>query len=91
MSKAQELLDQLNEGEIQQIADLVKSSGKKLVDLRTPLATIFKKNDIDFVFSPVAHFRIKSKGKTIVLVNKKYADKAEEIVGDIAIGFEGDI
>ena len=33
----------------------------------------------------------KYKGKTIVIVNKKYADDAELIVGEIAIGFLGKI
>jgi len=75
--------------DIQKIAKI--TVGKKLVDLRPLLETIFKKKAIDFVFSPVAHFRIKTSKGTIVIVNKKYADKAEKIVDEIAIGYEGKI
>jgi len=74
---------------ISKIASTV--SGKNIVDMRKPLESIFTKKDIDFVFSPVPHFRIKHKGKTIVIVNKKYADDAELIQGDVAIGYEGKI
>lgn len=77
--------------EITKVTELVKKSGQKLVGLRKPLESIFKKKDIDFVMSPIPHFRIKSKGKTIILVNKKYADDAEDIVGEIAIGYEGKV
>lgn len=76
---------------IQKIGDIVKETNKKLVDLRPFLEKIFKKKDIDFVFSPVAHFRIKEGKNTIVIVNKKYADDAELIVNDIAIGYDGKI
>jgi len=80
--------DILNEGEdvIQKVADIAK--GKTLMNLRTPLQSIFKKKDIDFVMNPIAHFRIKVGGKTLVIVNKKYADGAEQVVGDIAIGYD---
>lgn len=61
---------------------------KNLVDMRGELEKIFKKKDIDFSFSPVAHFRIKHKGKTIIIVNKKYAEGGELIVGKISIGYE---
>ena len=86
-----EEIQKLNEGNamIKHIADTIK--GENLVDLRKPLESIFQKKEIDFTFSPVAHYRIKYKGKTIIIVNKKYANKAEEIVGSIAIGFEGKI
>ena len=76
---------------IKQVADLIKSSGKDLMSMRTPLESIFKKKDVDFVLSPMAHFRIKEGGKTLIIVNKKYADDAEEIVGQYAIGYEGKI
>jgi len=74
---------------LDKIADLVK--GKNLVNLGKTLEGVFKKKDIDFVFSPVPHFRIKDSGKTLIIVNKKYADSAEKIVGEIAIGYEGKI
>jgi hypothetical protein len=76
---------------ISKIAAEAGAAGAKLMSLRKPLESIFPKKDVDFVLSPVAHFRIKYKGKTIILVNKKYADDAEEIVNDIAIGYEGKI
>lgn len=82
----------LNEGvdpTVQKVADLAK--GKTLVNMRKPLEGIFKKKDIDFVMSPIPHFRIKYKGKTLILVHKKYADNADAIEGEIAIGFEGRI
>lgn len=72
---------------IEKIGDIVKT-GKNLVDLRKPLEQIFNKKDIDFSFMPVAHFRIKYKGKVIVIVNKKYADDIDLEVDDIAIGYE---
>ncbi len=84
----------INEGKdeiISKIAAEAGAPGAKLMSLRKPLESIFSKKDVDFVLSPVAHFRIKYKGKTIILVNKKYADDAEEIVNDIAIGYEGKI
>jgi len=62
-----------------------------LVDLRNKLETIFNKKDISFTFEPMAHFRIKDNNKTIILVNKNYAEKAEAMVNEIAIGYEGSI
>jgi len=74
---------------IERIARLIVN--KNLVDLRPELETIFKKKAIDFAFSPLPHFKIKTNKGTIVIVNKKYADKAEKIVDQIAIGYEGKI
>ena len=74
---------------LQKIAVLAEN--KEFVDLRPELETIFKKKDIDFVLSPVPHFRIKTAKGTIIIVNKKYADEAEIIVNDVAIGYEGKI
>lgn len=77
---------------IKKVADLLKGDSKMtMMNLRKPLESIFNKKNIDFALSPIAHFRIKDKGKTLIIVNKKYADKAEEIVGEYAIGFEGNI
>ncbi len=89
MSILKEKIDRflLEANELDQIADIVKNN--KFLDLRKDL--LRAKFKVDFVFSPVPHYRIKSGGKTIVIVNKKYADKADKIVGDIAIGFEGKI
>ena len=50
---------------LQKIAVLAEN--KKLVDLRPELETIFKKKDIDFVLSPVPHFRIKTAKGTIII------------------------
>ena len=92
MSKIDRIIGEASSDEtVRKVADLVSSSGKNLVDLRTPLEGIFKKNDIDFALSPIAHFRIKTPKGVLILVNKKYADDAEEIVGSIAIGYEGRI
>jgi hypothetical protein len=74
---------------IAKVGDIAKDT--KMMAMRKPLEKLFKKNDIDFVLSPVAHFRIKHKGKTLVIVNKKYADDAELVVSDYAIGYEGKI
>ena len=82
----------LNEGDknISDVVDIIKDKGD-MMSLRTPLEGIFKKKDIDFVLSPIAHFRIKTKGKTLIIVNKKYADDAEAIEGALAVGYEGKI
>jgi len=76
---------------IDKVATVITNSGKQLMSMRKPLESMFKKKDIDFVLSPIAHFRIKLGGRTLIIVNKKYADAAEKIVGDYAIGFEGKI
>ena len=88
--KASKLLEG-SEDIIKQVAKLVKTSKKPLVDLRKPLESIFRKKDIDFALSPIVHFRIKTPKGILILVNKKYADDAEEIVDEIAIGYEGKI
>jgi len=75
---------------ISKIAEIIES-GKSLMDLRKPLESIFPAKDIDFVLSPVAHYRIKDGKKTLIIVNKKYADDAEQVVGELAIGYEGKI
>ena len=77
----------INKKVLEDIAKLAE--GKNLVDMRKPLETLFKPKDIDFSFSPVAHFYIKQGGKKIIIVNKQYAegDEATIIVGDIAIGY----
>lgn len=73
--------------DIQKIANLI-TSGKKLMDLRKPMENIFPKKNIDFAMEPVAHFRIKTKKGTLIIVNKKYADDSDMVVGDLAIGYE---
>ena len=89
IDKIDNMLEEGIDSTIQKVADVAK--GKTLVNLRKDLEGIFKKKEIDFVMSPIPHFRIKFGGKTLVLVNKKYADDAEIIVGEIAIGYEGKI
>jgi len=88
--KASKLLEG-SEDIIKQVAKLVKTSKKPLVDLRKPLESIFRKKDIDFALSPIVHFRIKTPKGILILVNKKHADEAEEIIDEIAIGYEGKI
>jgi len=78
----------LIENKINKVAEVIKKSGKDLMSMREPLESIFKKKDIDFVLSPIAHFRIKDGGKTLVIANKKYIDDAEKIVGNYAMGYE---
>lgn len=75
---------------------IISSIGKiadvrNLVDMRKDLEKLFSKRDVDFAFSPVAHFRIKHGGKTIIIVNKKYADRPDLVVKNIAIGYEGKV
>lgn len=72
---------------LNKIADVVK--GKKLVDIRPDLEKIFKKQDINFSFSPYAHYSIRSQGKSITIINKKYVDIDDSVVvvDDIAIGY----
>ena len=81
-----EVLNDATDPIITKVGEIAKKYD--LVAMRKPLEGIFKKKDIDFVMSPVAHFRIKHGGKTLVIVNKKYADDAELIVGEKAIGSE---
>jgi len=71
---------------IKQIGELVK--GKKLVDLRKPLEGMFPKKSINFAFEGGAHYTIKHKGKTILIVNEKYADNPDLVVDGIAIGYD---
>lgn len=71
---------------LSKISQLAKS--QNLMGMRKNLEKIFNKKNIDFVMEPVPHFRIKYNGKTIIIVNKKYVDDAEIIVGNIAIGYE---
>jgi hypothetical protein len=83
----------LNEAVDADIAKIVKiiKSGVEMMGMRTHLEGVFPKKAIDFSMSQPAHFRIKTKKGTLIIVNKKYADEAEEIVGDYAIGYEGKI
>lgn len=75
--------------EIRKIADAIQ--GKKLIGLGKNLSSIYPAKDLYFSTSPVVHHRIKSGDRTIILVHKKYAEDAEIITGDIAIGYEGKI
>lgn len=72
------------------LAEIAKTvDGLNLVDMRKPLEALFSKGAIDFSFQPQAHFRIKHKGRTIVIINKQYAEPDEDtvIAGDYAIGY----
>jgi Asp-tRNA(Asn)/Glu-tRNA(Gln) amidotransferase B subunit len=73
---------------IQKVAEVIKSNPKAgLMGLRSHFEKIFKKKDIDFTMMGGAHFRIKHKGKTIIVVNKSNVDDADMIVGELAIGY----
>lgn len=77
------------DNEIQKIAKIME--GKTLMELRNELEELFHKKNIDFLLSPIAHFRIKSNGKTILICNKKYAENPSTIVGELAIGYNGEM
>lgn len=93
MKKLSEIEKELNEATdmtIQKVADVIQNAinqGISLMGMRKELEKIFNKRDIDFSFSPQAHFTIKVKGKQIVIINKAYVDDADAIVGDYAIGY----
>jgi len=78
-------LTEASDPKLDAIAKAIK--GKSLMSLRDPLNKMFKKKDVDYVNSPMPMFIIKSGGKKIVIANKKYADDADMIVGDLAIGY----
>lgn len=83
---------QLDEGVdpvIKQIGDIVKANQDAgLMGLRDPLEKVFKKKDIDFTMAGAAHFQIKVKGnKKVMIVNKKYVNGADLVVGELAIGY----
>jgi hypothetical protein len=86
LKKAEEGKTAAADATIKQIGELVK--GKKLVDLRKPLEGMFPKKSIDFAFEGGAHYTIKHKGKTILIVNEKYADNPDLVVDGIAIGYD---
>jgi len=79
------ILKEAVDSTIKEIGEIVK--GKSLMSLRDPLSAKFGKRNVDFSHAGAAHFQIKYKGKKIIIVNKKYVDDAELIVGDLAIGY----
>lgn len=83
----EELMKEAVDPILQKIGDIAKN--KDLVSMRGDLEKIFGKKNVDFTFSGAPHFRIKYKNRIIVVVNKKYVDGAELIVGPVAIGFQG--
>jgi len=87
--KKEESITETVDPTIEKVGEIAKNTD--LVSMRKPLENIFNKKDIDFSMDPIPHFRIKYKGKTLVIVNKKYADNAELVVNDKAIGYEGQI
>ena len=60
---------------------------KPLVQMGDDLDALFGEKNVSASYSPQFHFRIKYKGKTIMVINKKYVDDAELIVSDKAIGY----
>jgi len=76
--------------QVKAIVDALKANpNTSMMSLRPHLEKIFKPRDISFVTSPIPAFMIKTKGKTLVVVNKKYADDPEAVVGPLAIGYLG--
>jgi len=84
-----EMISEATDPMIDKIGEIAKRV--ELMSMRKPLERLFKKNDIDFAMSPIPHFRVKYKGKVLIIVNKNYADNAELIVKNLAIGYEGRI
>ena len=82
-------LNKASDTMIEKVGEIAKTTS--MMNMRKKLETLFKKKDVDFVLSPIAHYRIKYNGKTLIIVNKKYADDAELTVGEYAIGYEGKI
>jgi hypothetical protein len=82
-----EYLHQLNETDstLSFIGNIAKS--KSLMNMGDDLKSKFGKNNVDFSLRPEAHYTIKYKGKKIVIINKKYADGADLVVGQIAVGY----
>jgi hypothetical protein len=75
------------DAELRAVAKLVKEHG--FLGIRGPLHLMgFKK--IDFRNSPEAHWSVKGRGgKTIVVINRKYADPGTDdiVVGKIVVGY----
>ena len=76
--------ESFSKSDIKKLKDVV-SSGKDLVSLRDPIKNAGFKN-VDFSFQPVPHFSIKKGSKTFYILNKKYADDYDWVVGNIAGG-----
>ena len=71
------------------IASIIDDTG--FMGMRDRLNVMFDKKCVDFMNQPVCHWRIKHDGRTIIIVNKKYADEPELIHGEFALGYEGKI
>jgi hypothetical protein len=69
------------------IAEKIKE--KNLVDLRPELEKMYDKSKIKFGFEGGAHFEIKDKGKTIIIINKNNVDAGEKdiVVGNLVVGY----
>lgn len=74
---------------ILKIGNIAKYS--PIVNMTQKLQQIFNKKDVEFTNTPVPHIRIKHEGKTILVANKRYAQRAQLVVNDIAIGYEGNV
>jgi hypothetical protein len=68
--------------------DIVKNvlKNNSFMSLRDPLTKLGYKVDFSFIGAP--HYTISKKGIKYIVVNKKYADKPDFTVGDIAFGRE---
>ena len=94
MSKAKELLESLDplieaDTDLDKVVKVVKGV-KGLFDLEDALRKAgFKKVNTSVADPPMPAMVtvVSGKGKKIVIVNKKYVDKPDEVVGDLAIGF----
>lgn len=74
------------------IDTVAKIAGEKsLMGMGGDLENAFGKKNVSFSLSPMAHYRIKVGGKTLIVVNKRYAEEAEKEVGELAIGYQGKI
>lgn len=71
---------------IAKVVSAIKNAPGGMFDLKEPLKKAgFKKPE--YSSSPVPNWMIKDGNKVIVIANKKYADDADAVVGDYAVGY----
>ena len=73
---------------LQSIGNIAKN--KELLNMGTELKKLFGKKNVEFIMLDMIppHYRIKHKGKTIIVINKSNVSGAELIVKNVAIGYE---
>lgn len=87
MSKTYKDLNEAGDPILDEIEAIVKAS-KDIFSLEKPLKSAgfnVKKLGGDVPLPPI-YWKVTKKGKTFMIVNKRYVDKPDRLVGDIAIG-----